>query len=520
MAAARTQAKRVQITPLTHTIESYRNARMTWAGCLAELVDNALSPEKGAATFVNIAISATEVRVVDDGEGIDDVSRVIRPGDSGSWSNSSDIGLYGIGATQALLWMGRRSEVHTIRGQLYTRAFVDWDELLRRRRSDRWEARVEELGHVELVDPGTIPEELRGRRQGTLLVAAKRVRGRRSPHAREIRQSLAKLFTPALRQSRRILVSSASSPEPVALAPLSPPTLADPITFRGEINEKPFSGEAGVLERTDARIAGIWFGYQHRMIVRKTAADLPGLPSNVYGYVELAPAWRRSLSTFKDDIVRDLDPLLESVREQIAEVIQQGLRWNKDLKVDWLRSQLATALFRAAGGQEGRRRVRVEAAERASSTVEGEQREGGSKKQKPPDSIDDGGEGHPEDSDADTGLRIESDPNRDPFVWTDIGDGRIVVSFDPNHPHFEKSLAEPVDCPAFYGAIGASFASALSKRTPEEIHRVFPSLRGRLSESDVQRFAAILDEFTRRTAAVKDRPTMAQIERDVGEVVE
>lgn len=129
--AAKARTNRVRITPLTHTIESYRNARMTWAGCLGELLDNALSHEKGNANRVGIEVTGKEVRVFDDGAGIDDVSRIVRPGDSGTWNRSSDIGLYGIGATQALLWMGCRSEVHTVHAGQYARAYVDWDNLLR-----------------------------------------------------------------------------------------------------------------------------------------------------------------------------------------------------------------------------------------------------------------------------------------------------------------------------------------------------------------------------------------------------
>lgn len=40
-------------------------------------------------------------------------------------------------------------------------------------------------------------------------------------------------------------------------------------------------------------------------------------------------------------------------------------------------------------------------------------------------------------------------------------------------------------------------------------------MKERLTDDARHRFAVILDEFTRRTAHVKERPTMAHIEREV-----
>jgi hypothetical protein len=235
-----------------------------------------------------------------------------------------------------------------------------------------------------------------------------------------------------------------------------------------------------------------------------------GLPSNVYGYVELDDEWRKSLTTFKDDIARDLEPLLDGVRAQIQDVIDQGLSWNKDLKVDWLTSQLRTALFASPGPEPGR----VLASDRDDDRDRGAGGSSGSRGcGHPSSSIDRSGQ-TPRDQDAQAnGITIEPDPGREPFVWTELSESRIVVSFDPDHPHFVKSLAEPLDCPAFFGAIGASFSAALAARAPEECVRVFPALRGKLTEDQNQRFAAILDEFVRRTAQVRERPTIAQIEK-------
>jgi hypothetical protein len=100
-------------------------------------------------------------------------------------------------------------------------------------------------------------------------------------------------------------------------------------------------------------------------------------------------------------------------------------------------------------------------------------------------------------------------------VWADIGERSVVISFDASHPHFEKSLQEPLDCPAFFGAIGASFASALAAKDPHEAATIFPAVKRRLTDDARHRFAVILDEFTRRTAHVRERPTMPHIERDV-----
>jgi len=42
------------------------------------------------------------------------------------------------------------------------------------------------------------------------------------------------------------------------------------------------------------------------------------------------------------------------VLNQIEEAIEEGLRWNKDLKGEWLRSRLDDVLFRDAGDRPGR----------------------------------------------------------------------------------------------------------------------------------------------------------------------
>jgi hypothetical protein len=383
---------------------------------------------------------------------------------------------------------------------------------------------VDEFGAVGLVDPQILPEELRGQRHGTLLIARRRIPGRRSPRVGEIHRTLGRIFTPALRTGREVFLHSGSSDSTYSLEPLSPPTLAIPVKVEGSIDGKSYQGEVGILEHTDSKISGIWFGYQHRMIVRKGAADIPGLPTNVYGYIELGTEWRKSLSTFKDDIVRDIEPLLKEIRVQIADVIEEGSHWTKDLKVEWLRAKLADVLFQEIGERIGMVEVhdKDEVVPRPDPV---------DPPPDPPDLIDPpvppipevitpDSVGHSGDKPRDeggsgTGIRIESDPGREPCVWTDIGESNIVVSFDPHHPHFEKSLEEPLNCPAFYGAIGASFSASLASKEPEQISRIFPALKGRVADDFQLRFVVIFDEFTRRTASLKERPTMAQIERDV-----
>src|SRR5262249_22764030 len=123
------------LAPKAHMIHSIISTNWTIHAALAEFVDNAFAPNKGGADDIWIDVHSDRILVWDHGRGVDDLNRLFQLGNTSSWEDRNDIGLYGVGATHAAIWLGRGLRVTTIREGRCHEHQVDWDECIRQ---DRW----------------------------------------------------------------------------------------------------------------------------------------------------------------------------------------------------------------------------------------------------------------------------------------------------------------------------------------------------------------------------------------------
>jgi hypothetical protein len=224
------------ITPLPHVIKSMLNSGMPPADALGELIDNSFDAK---ATSVTVDYDAAQkvIVITDDGVGANPEAIVIPGMHDSDGRNTS--GRYGIGAKDAITGLGVMAEIVTFRGGVKRWVAVDYQEVLQRgknvARRESWQA--DHSLH------------------GTTI----RIMGvHKHIHARRVADSIAKVFAPAIRSGRSVVLFG--SP---LLAPLLP-EVEDRREGSGEFNGKGYSWWAGILPSSSIEEGGWRFEFKHR----------------------------------------------------------------------------------------------------------------------------------------------------------------------------------------------------------------------------------------------------------------
>ena len=193
-----------ELAPMAHTIHSLISQRWNVHEALAELVDNACAPGKGGADAIWIDVGHDRILIWDHGRGVDDLNRLFQLGNTSSWEDHSDIGLYGVGATEASIWLGGLLKVTTVRDGRLLFHQTDWDACIKH---DRWasantgdgkRARRDNVPCQLLVD-GKVSS-------GTLIEVVRKRRGRRNFKMAALMDRLGFTFGPGLRNGKQIFV--------------------------------------------------------------------------------------------------------------------------------------------------------------------------------------------------------------------------------------------------------------------------------------------------------------------------
>ena len=110
-------------------LRAVQNQQWTVGGAVNELVDNSFGTSRGNATEVRLAWYVKEriLTVLDNGNGIDDLTRLFQLGNT-IGRGVGDIGEYGSGGTMALIWLGRRVHVWTMRRGRVAMTLIDWNK--------------------------------------------------------------------------------------------------------------------------------------------------------------------------------------------------------------------------------------------------------------------------------------------------------------------------------------------------------------------------------------------------------
>jgi hypothetical protein len=341
---------RVSTVPTPRVLLSVRNHKWTPAEALAELIDNSFGEARGNAqdVYVNVDRRTKVVEVYDNGRGCDDISDLFTLGKGTRERGENDIGLYGVGGSEALLWLADKVTVASLRGGQSSSTTVDWGKQLRR----------EEFPEVDngwrKATPGNTPEALLALGQGTY-IRLKLHKGVRLPFDGDqrsaLRKPIAKLFAAGLLTGRRIIWND----EP--LEPFLPDIdHARDVSFHvvvetedgkklgAYVNAGPAA--PGKVITVENSTLAVMFAYRTIEWTRDCYDGFTG--AGLAGTIALGNEWREYITTTKDGFADE--NLRAALVEKVTEGLLPMLALLRDEQVDTLFAKVAMKLQMQLGG--------------------------------------------------------------------------------------------------------------------------------------------------------------------------
>jgi Histidine kinase-, DNA gyrase B-, and HSP90-like ATPase len=323
------QATRTIPTP--RILLGIRSKKWTVAEALAELIDNSFGEGRGNARNVEVKIDRRRrvITLIDDGVGTEDISSLFTLG-KGAREGGDDIGRYGMGGSEALLWLADRVTVCTLCDGRSSGATVSWTSQINK----------EEFPTVDTSwrtpSAAYVPVELMAIGHGTY-IRIHLHRGHRLPNdgsqRSALRSPISRLFAPGLRTGRHIIWNGEE------LQPYSPGLGQDALSFpvtvhtdHGEaLTAHVIAGACDVsLENSKLAVS-----YSYRVVeeTRDGFGNYQG--GGVAGSITLGEEWRRYLTTTKDGFAD------ENLRSELMTAVAVGL----EPMLEQLRKQRASSMF-------------------------------------------------------------------------------------------------------------------------------------------------------------------------------
>lgn len=215
--------RRIDVTPTTYQLHSYRASGMTALSCFGELIDNCIGAK---ARSIDIAIDGDTrtVTVTDDGCGMHSAAMAFQPGRHIEHGDEQGSSRYGVGLKDAGWRLGEVIKIVTVRDGRKTVSVADTDVMIRR---GKWE--VTERAFKTTAQAGTI-------------VTVGRVDFPLSNSSiSRLRTELEKLYVDALRQGITITING------VSLVPATCPKFRSVREEQAEIDGKRFRVRGGIL---------------------------------------------------------------------------------------------------------------------------------------------------------------------------------------------------------------------------------------------------------------------------------
>jgi hypothetical protein len=309
---------RITATPTPRLLHAIRHRDWSVWAALSELIDNSFGEQRGNASNIWIGWNPKDrvLFVLDDGRGMDDVGDLFVLG-KGSASGQGDIGLYGVGGSEAGLWLSDRQLVQTLRNGQVASVRVDWAKCVSRQEyptfSTDWR-------------PVTARNWKHPVQHGTLIILGVRDGLRIVPD--DIQAHLSRTFAAALRHGRRIfwLQDVGETTETtLALEPWNPGTLEDVVECTIVVQPGLSATiKAGRVDGLSIRNSKLSVNYLYRQI---KAINFEPVVQGACGYIDLSPNWLEHLTTTKDNFresSRDLEAeLLARVWDALQPLIEK-----------------------------------------------------------------------------------------------------------------------------------------------------------------------------------------------------
>lgn len=307
--------------PTARLLNAVRQKDWTVWGALFELVDNSFGEQRGNADHVQIFWNASRrnrnLIVLDNGRGMQDVADLFVLG-KGSKPGAGDIGYFGVGGSEAGLWLSDIERVETLRNGKVARVEVNWEECIAREEypdiDNRWHN----------ATGRNCSAQLRKLRHGTAITLLVREKFKKIL-PENLQMHLSRTFAAALRQGRTIdwIQFDDDRTETVTrLKPWVPGELEDVIegtvTVGKELSAAVRAGRVDGLSIQNSKLS---INYLYRQIKETTEGF--GRPlQGACGYIDLSPGWLDHLTTTKDNIREESRDLESELMAKVAELLQ------------------------------------------------------------------------------------------------------------------------------------------------------------------------------------------------------
>lgn len=318
--------------PTPRVLVTNRNRAWTVHQALAELLDNSFGELRGQASHVWLTWSpkTRELTVCDNGRGMDDVADLFTLG-KGTTSGAGDIGFYGVGGSEALLWLADQADVATLRDGRVARGKADWARCIAQMEfpeiNNRWrDATV-----------ATCPTELLEHQHGTLIRL--RIRSRLKIFPEQIQERLSRLFAVGLRHGRHLTWSTLEPQVTVQqLHAWTPGDFEDvyrtTIALENGLSATVMAGRVDGLSIANSKLS-VNFVYRQ---IKETSAGFGRPIQGACGSIDLSPEWLPYLTPTKDDIHEDGREFEEELMTRVADFLRPLVEQLADAK----RSRLFT----------------------------------------------------------------------------------------------------------------------------------------------------------------------------------
>ena len=331
-----------RLTPLPHLVKSIRSRNWNLSGALMEWVDNSL--QHGRAKNIAIYIGNGEnIAILDDGVGIDDINRVFTLGDASAYGDLSQIGQYGVGATDAMIFLGEKSTVETVRDKRKHKMTVDW-------------MGVEESGEWPLRYTGTGKPAKKGDVGTKILVSGLFQKTFLKKTSENVAKDLGLTFAPALHKGAKIMLYHRlinGDDQEILIEPFEPVGLTDVVKIKGSINtlrgQLRWTGRVGLSPPLVEKHNGVHIAFGHR-IIEMTRDPFMGVSApTLYVEVQLddTTPWKYQLSDHKDKVVRYRDDLMESIHDAIKPLLDKAKEQATNLALLEMTAEIEAPLNKA-----------------------------------------------------------------------------------------------------------------------------------------------------------------------------
>ncbi len=299
-------------------LRAYRNKSWHPAAALAELLDNAFGQQRGNASSVWIRWNKKNrvLVILDNGQGMKDVADLFVFG-QGEASGAGDIGMYGVGGSEALVWLSDSITVTSLRAGRVARTAANYSTCIDRVEfpeiNSRWRN----------ATPINCPLDLLNLEHGTCLEMSIRQDFSIKPDV--IQERLSRMFGVGLRSGRQvtwITDGRDGSTTETQMHAWDPGHIEDcieaTVTIARGLSARVRAGRVDGLSIANSKLS---VNYLYRQ-VKETTAGFGRPVQGAVGDIDLSSEWLPYLTTTKDDIREDCRHLEEALMARVAKLLE------------------------------------------------------------------------------------------------------------------------------------------------------------------------------------------------------